>query len=349
MNTSAAILRELGAPLVLDELTIPELKPGQVLVDLAYSGVCHTQLMEARGKKGPDRFLPHAMGQEGSGVVRETGPDVTKVRPGDRVVLSWMKGSGADVPSTHYLCGKETVNCGAVGTFMRTAVVSENRIVPIGPETALREAALFGCAVPTGAGIAINTLRVRPGESVAIFGVGGIGLSAVLGAALLHAYPIVAVDVRDHKLDYARSIGATHGVNASAPEAQAQLRALTGGSGFDYAIEAAGRAEAMESAIACLRAPGGTAVLAGNLPAGARISLDPFDLIRGKRVIGTWGGETQTDRDIPTYARLYSEGSLPIDKLISHEYPLERINDALDDLEAGKIARALVSICPSLG
>jgi S-(hydroxymethyl)glutathione dehydrogenase / alcohol dehydrogenase len=136
-------------------------------------------------------------------------------------VLSWMKGSGADVPSTHYLCGKETVNCGAVGTFMRTAVVSENRIVPIGPETALREAALFGCAVPTGAGIAINTLRVRPGESVAIFGVGGIGLSAVLGAALLHAYPIVAVDVRDHKLDYARSIGATHGVNASAPEAAA--------------------------------------------------------------------------------------------------------------------------------
>jgi len=347
MKTVAAILRELNKPLVLGEIEIPDLKPGQLLVDVAYSGVCHTQLMEARGKKGPDRFLPHTMGHEGSGIVREVGPQTNKVKPGDRVVLSWMKGHGCDVPSTHYSDAGGIVNSGAVGTFLQTAVVSENRVVKSPDAMPMREAALLGCAIPTGAGIVINTLRVRPGESVVIFGVGGIGLSALLAAALVYAHPIVAVDVRDHKLDLARSLGATHTVNASDASALTQLLELSGG-GFDYAIEAAGRPEAMESAIASVRAPGGTAVLAGNLPAGARISLDPFDLIRGKRVIGTWGGETQIDRDIPNYARLSAAGVLPLEKLISGTYSLAQINEALDDLEAGKIARALVAVQPAL-
>jgi S-(hydroxymethyl)glutathione dehydrogenase/alcohol dehydrogenase len=342
------VLRALGAPLVLEELTIPDLKPGQLLVDVAYSGVCHTQLMEARGKKGPDRFLPHAMGHEGSGIVREVGDGVTKVRAGDHVVLSWMKGSGADIGSTHYSCGEETINCGAVGTFMQTAVVSENRVVPVPKELPLREAALLGCAIPTGAGIIINSLRVRPGESVVVFGVGGIGLSAVLGAHLVHAYPIVAVDIRDHKIAHAKDLGATHGVNATKSDAMEQLLALTGGRGFDYAVEAAGRPETMENALASVRSLGGVAVLAGNLPAGVKISVDPFDLIRGKRLVGTWGGETQIDRDIPLYARLFSDGNFPIGKLISHAFPLEGINDALGELEAGNIARALLEINPAL-
>jgi S-(hydroxymethyl)glutathione dehydrogenase/alcohol dehydrogenase len=348
LMTRAAILRELEQPLELGDIAVPELLAGQVRVDLAYSGVCHTQLMEARGRKGPDRFLPHTMGHEGSGVVRAVGSAVTKVAPGDRVVLTWIKGHGCDVPSMQYHDARGIINCGAVGTFMRTALVSENRVVPIPKAMPLREAALLGCAVPTGAGIALNTVRVRPNESVAIFGIGGIGMSAILGAKLAHAYPIVAIDIRQNKLDWARRIGATHTVDASRPDFMAELREITGPQGFDYAFESAGRVESMENAIAAVRFGGGTAVLAGNLAAGKRVPLDPQDLNRGKRVLGTWGGETIPDRDIPLYARLYLEGALPLELLISHAYPLEQINDALDDLEGGRVARALLEIEPDV-
>lgn len=343
MKTQAAVLYQLQEPLRLEELTLPALKPGQVLVEIAYSGVCHTQLLEARGKRGPDRYLPHTLGHEGAGIVREVGQDVKKVKVGDRVVCSWIKGKGADVPSTQYQGRNQPINSGAISTFLQQAVISENRLTSLPEAMPLREAALLGCAIPTGAGIVLNTLGIRPGSSVAIFGVGGIGLSTVLAANIMNATTIIAVDIFDHKLEQAKVLGATHAVNAKTSDAQQVLMELTGGKGADYAIEAAGRVQTMEAAIAAVRAPGGTAVLAGNLPAGERIRLDPFDLIRGKRILGTWGGETDPDRDIPTYAALYQAGKLPLEKLITHSYNLENINQALEDLETGKVGRALVS------
>lgn len=342
MKTQAAVLYQLNEPLRLEELNLPGLKPGQVLVEIAFSGVCHSQLLEARGKRGPDRYLPHTMGHEGAGIVREVGSGVTKVRAGDRVVLSWIKGQGADVPSTQYQGTGESVNSGAISTFLQYAVVSENRLTLIPETMPLREAALLGCAIPTGAGIVLNTLQVAPGSSVVIFGVGGIGLSAVLAANLMNAIQIIAVDIFDHKLEQAKALGATHTINAKTADAQQALLELTGGKGVDYAIEAAGRKQTMEAAIASVRAPGGVAVLAGNLPVGERISLDPFDLIRGKRLLGTWGGETNPDQDIPRYASLYLAGKLQLEKLITHTYSLAAINQALEDLETGKVGRALI-------
>ena len=344
MQTEAAVLFELAQPLRLITLSVPDLKPGQVLVDIAYSGVCRSQLLEVCGKRGKDRFLPHTLGHEGSGTVLEVGVGVTKVKPGDRVVLSWIKGSGADVPSTIYQSSGGPVNSGAISTFMRQMVTCENRVTPIPDAMPLREAALLGCAIPTGAGIVLNTAKVRPGSSVAVFGVGGIGLSAVLAADLMNATTIIAVDVFDHKLEQARQIGATHVINTRRQDSLATILEITGGRGVDYAVESAGRRETMETAFQVVRDNGGLCVLAGNLPHGECISIDPFNLIKGKRIIGTWGGESQPDRDIPLYVNLYLAEKLKLDMLITHEYRLKDINQAFDDLEQGKVGRALIDM-----
>ena len=345
-TTKAAILTQINQHLEIDELIIPVLKRGQVLVKIAYSGLCHSQLNEIRGLKGEDKFLPHTLGHEGSGIVEAVGPGVSKVEPGDHVALTWIKGRGADVPSTLYKnTDDSTVNSGAISTFMTKAVISENRLVKIPQEMPLREAALLGCAIPTGAGIVLNTARVQPGNCVAIFGVGGIGLSAVLAAGLVNAAPIIAVDVFDYKLDLARDVGATHLINAGQEDPLATIMKITDGRGVDYAIEAAGRRETMESAFQTVRDNGGRCVLAGNLSQGERISIDPFDLIKGKQIIGTWGGETDPDRDIPKYISLYQAGKLKLDELITDLFTLDEINKAIDVMCRGEIAgRCLIEM-----
>lgn len=344
MHTQAAILVELNQPLRQATLTLPPLKPGQVLVEVAHSGVCHTQLHEVRGRRGPDRFLPHTLGHEGSGVVLETGDGVKKVRPGDRVVLTWIKGVGADVASTVYREGNTSINSGAISTFMRHTITCENRVVPLADDMPLREAALLGCAVPTGAGIVSNAAQMVRGASVAVFGVGGIGLSALLAARTLDAKPLIAVDVIDSKLAEAKRLGATHVVNPRTCDTLTAVLEVTGGKGVDYAIEAAGRRETMETAFRCVRNQGGLCVLAGNLPHGEQIAIDPYDLIRGKRIVGTSGGECRPDDEIPHYVQWFQEGRLPLSELITREYPLENINAALDDLEQGRVTRAMVKM-----
>ena len=347
MRTEAAVLHELDKPLSVIVLTLPDLKPGQVMVDVAFSGVCHTQLLEVRGRRGPDRFLPHTLGHEGSGTVVAVGEGVTKVSPGDRVVLSWIKGLGSDVPSVSYEADIGTVNSGALSTFMRRTVTCENRVVPLPADMPLREAALLGCAVPTGAGVVDNTAKVTAGSSVAVFGAGGIGLSAILAANLAGASPLIAVDIVDWKLRQAKALGATHTINAREEDPVEAILRMTSSRGVDYAIEAAGVPETMECAFRSVRPAGGLCVLAGNVPHGQHISIDPFDLIKGKRIIGTWGGDVQPDRDIPRYAEFFLAGKLQLGSLITDEYGLEEINGALTDLRDGKVGRALVDM--SLG
>lgn len=342
--TDAAVLYELCNDLRIMTLEIPELKYGQVLVKMAFSGLCHTQLSEASGKKGKDHFLPHTMGHEGSGIVIQISEGVTKVKPGDHVVLSWIKGSGVEVPSTQYISKDGIVNSGAISTFMRHTVASENRLTPIPNTIPLREAALLGCAIPTGAGMVFNTSGIRPGGTMAVFGVGGVGMSAVHAANILNASIIIAVDIHEQKLEMAKSLGATHLINAGIKDVLRCIREITDGIGVDCAIEAAGVADVMETAYRAVRQNGGLCILAGNLPRDQVISIDPFELIQGKRVVGTWGGETQVDRDIPLYVTLYLSGKLHLNTFITHEYPLTLINQAFQDLENGKVGRALIQM-----
>src|SRR6185312_10748732 len=231
-----------------------------------------------------------------------------------------------------------------LSTFMRHTVTCENRVVRLPPEMPLREAALLGCALPTGAGIVINMLAMQPGASLAVFGAGGIGLSAVLAARMLGADPLIATDVVESKLAEALRLGATHAINSRKHDPVAAIRELTQGRGADYAVEAAGRRETMEAAFRSVREQGGLCVLAGNLPHAEQIAIDPFELIRGKRIAGAWGGATRPDEDVPRYIRWFLEGRLPMNELISREYRLEEINAALDDLEQGRVVRALVDM-----
>ena len=346
MTTDAAVLVAIGQPLQVEQLEIPALKPGQVLVDVAYSGLCRSQLLEVRGDRGPDRYLPHVRGHEGSGIVSDVGPGVRKVKPGDHVVLSWIRGQGADVPSTVYGSAAGPVNSGAVCTLMRRTVTCESRLTRIADEMPLREAALLGCAVPTGIGAFERIADLRQGAHVAVFGAGGVGLSAVLAAAASGAESIVAIDVSDSKLARARLMGATFTINAAQEDPVKALLAHTGGKGVDCAIEAVGRRATMEAAFDAVRADGGLCVIAGNLPAGERITLDPFDLIKGKRIVGTWGGGVQPDAAIPDFVDRYLSGRLPLEQLIAQELGLDAVNEALDLFDRDVPGRALIRMEP---
>jgi len=345
MITKAAILYQINKPLLIEELVLPELQAGQVLVKIAYSGICHSQLNEIHGLKGEDRFLPHTLGHEGSGIVESIGKGVKKVKVGDHVVLTWIKGSGADVSSATYKRNDGSfINSGAIATFLTKAVISENRLVRIPKKMPLREAALLGCAIPTGAGIVMNTLRVQPDSSVAIFGIGGIGLSALLAAKLKGAGIIIAIDIHDLKLAQATQFGATHIVNAAKRDALSEILGITNNRGVDYAIESAGKTGSMEMAFQSVRNNGGICVIAGNLPKGEYISINPFALIEGKQITGTWGGESLPDKDIPKYVKLFLSGRLDLKKLISQVHNLEYINEAICKLEKGELGRVLIDM-----
>jgi len=349
LRTRAAVLYETGQPLVVEGgVEVPALQRGQVLVKIAYSGVCHSQLMEMRGKRGEDRYLPHMLGHEGSGVVLDVGDGVTKVANGDGVVLTWIKGSGADVPGTHYRKGNTVINAGGVTTFGEISVVSENRCVVLPEGMPMDLASLLGCAIPTGAGLVVNTMTPSPSESMAVFGVGGVGLSSVMAASACGCQPLIAVDIDDAKLSMAEQFGATHTVNARNEDPLKKILELTEGNGVDYSTDAAGRTTTIEQAFESVRKGGGLCVFASHPPVGERISLDPHALISGKQIKGSWGGETDPDRDFPRYAKMYLEGKLALGDMVTHRLPLDEVNHAMDILEKGEAGRVLLEVDSTL-
>lgn len=343
MKTKAAVLVETGKPLEIFELEIPALLPGQVLVDIHFSGVCHTQILEARGSKGPDPFVPHCMGHEGTGVVLEVGSGVRRVKTGDRVIISWMKASGFDVPGTKYTGSKgQIVNSGAVTTFSHQSVISENRLTKMPDDAEMSDFTMIGCAVATGMGAVFNTAQLRPGQSVAVFGAGGIGLCAVAAARIAGAVQIIAVDVNLQKLEIARTMGATHIVPAD-EHAQQRIQTLAK-NGLDVAIEATGRPLVMNMALESVRNQGGIAVVIGNAKQGELLSIDPKQLNMGKQLRGTWGGDNVPDRDFPRYCSMLQHKLFSLSSLSSKNYALEDINQALDDLEQGRTVRPVIAM-----
>jgi S-(hydroxymethyl)glutathione dehydrogenase/alcohol dehydrogenase len=343
MKTTAAILIEAGQPLELVELEVPPLRPGQVLVEISHSGVCHTQLLEARGHRGPDPFLPHGLGHEATGDILEIGEGVTRCKPGDRVILSWMKARGHDVPGAVYQWNGRAVNAGGVTTFQRLAVVSENRVTRAPADLHPYDAALLGCAFATGSGAALHTAGVQPGESVAVLGAGGVGLCAIAAAAHARAKVIIAIDLRADRLEAARVLGASHLINASDENVLDQVKAVAPG-GVDAAIEATGRPAVMRQALAMARPRGGRAVIVGNARYGESLEVDPRELNQGKRLLGSWGGDNDPDADFPAYAGLLASGRIDLAPLRSLPYRLEDVNQALDDLESGRVIRPLIDM-----
>ena len=343
MKTEAALLVQTGAPLVLAELEIPPLRPGQVLVEIAFSGACGTQVMEWRGDKGEDKWLPHCLGHEGTGVVLEAGGAVTKVKPGDKVVLSWIKGSGVEAGGAVYQWDGRKVNAGGVTTFQRHAVVSENRLTPLPATLAMDVAVLLGCAAPTGMGAVYNVLKAQPGDAVAVFGTGGIGLNAVMAAALVGAMPVIGIDPNPTRRALAKIYGATHVIDPSEADVLDEIRKIVP-QGVDLAVEASGVPDAMAQAVNATRPQGGRAVVIGNARHGAALTLNPAVFNQGKSLLGTWGGDSVPDRDYGRFARLLGSGRFPVRNLLSKPYALEQADQALQDLAAGTIGRPLIDM-----
>jgi S-(hydroxymethyl)glutathione dehydrogenase/alcohol dehydrogenase len=339
----AAILVALNSPLEVDEVDLPPLGPGQVLVRIGHSGICGKQIDEITGKRGPDPYLPHLLGHEGAGVVEETGPGVRKVKRGDAVVLHWVKGSGIDSAAPRFSRRGSPISAGWVTTFSEVTVASENRLTPIPTDLPTDLGALLGCAVTTGLGIVFNNIALKPGQSIAVFGAGGIGLNVLQGAALVSAYPIVAIDLHDSKLEQARKFGATHTINSSAQDAAAILRDLSSGKGLDATVDTTGNTTVIAAAYEAT-SPVGKTILAGVPDHRSRITIDSFPLHFGRKIFGSHGGETNPDVDIPRYLQLYRQGKLKLQELISHRFRLEAINQAVSAVREGKAGRCVVEM-----
>ena len=339
----AAVLFECGKPLsILTDIEAPPPQHGQVFVKLSHSGICHSQLMEVRGGRGVDPYLPHLLGHEGTATVIAKGEAVTKVGTGERDILGWIKGSGQDAAPIHYQWQNIRLNAGGVTTFNSHALVAENRCYRLPDDIADDIGVLFGCAVPTGAGIVMNELNPKAGASAGVFGLGGIGLTALMALKGAGCSPIIAVDVVAEKLEAALECGATHVINASQQDPVLAIRALTGGQGVDYAVEASGRTRTIEQAFDSVRKFGGQCVFASHPPAGEKIHLDPHDLISGKILRGSWGGASSPEQDIPRFAQMYREGKLPLERLLRGRYALEEVDLALSTLEQKTAFRPLL-------
>lgn len=342
MKARAAILVEQKKPLVIEEIEIPPLGYGQVLVKILCSGICGSQIGEIDGVKGPDRFLPHLLGHEGTGQVLECGPGVTTVAGDDKVVLHWRKGAGIESAPAQYQSRIGTVNAGWVTTFNKLAVISENRMTRVPAELDVEQAALMGCAVTTGFGVINNNAQLKIGESLAIFGAGGIGLNMVQAAAMVGAHPIIAVDLFDNKLKLAATLGATHLINSTRTDAETEIKNIVGNAGADVAVDNTGNVRVIELAYRLTSAVG-RMVLVGVPPKGEAVSIYTLPLHFEKVLTGSHGGESHPERDIPRYVRLLQAGKLRLKELIGRCYPLEEINKAVADMRSGTVAgRSLI-------
>ena len=343
MTTRAAIQTVAGGPLIIDELALPEPGADQVAVKLFSSGICHSQL---HGMANATRPRPMLLGHEATGVVVQAGAEVTHVREGDHVIVTWVTRTPQPVPqamgppvAVEYRGQSAFYN--HVHTWSEHVVAVSERVVRIAPDAPTDVSCIVGCAVLTGAGAVTYTAGVRPGDSVAVFGVGGVGLSALRMAALLEAHPVIAVDLRDDKLQFARRFGATHTVNAGQVDPIEAITDLTGG-GVDYAFDAIGVRATTEQILDATRpgwigahSHGGMAVLIGIPP--AEMTLDPRKFMMHQRRYTGSHGASIPERDFPMYLRLHAEGKFPLDELVTDRYRLDQINEACAALRAGDI------------
>lgn len=341
MKTLAAILVQQRQPLDVDEVEIPHLGFGQVLVDIKVTRICGSQIGEIDGVKGPDRYLPHLLGHEGGGDVLEVGPQVKHVKPGDRVVLHWRPGRGLDGGGTTYLRDGRQINAGAITTFQKYAVISENRLTVVPFDTDYEICALMADTITTGIGVISNDAKVKIGESVVVIGCGGIGLGVVLGARLAGANPIIAVDLHDHKLEKALAHGATHAINSNKEDFTGRIVKLLDNKSPDVVVDGTGLPQVIEKAFA-LTESSGRCVIFGVMSHDRKLSFNTLPLHFGKTLTGSHGGSSRPAEDIPRFLRLMKERELNLKDFVSHRIPLEDVNEGIAKMRSGEVIHCMI-------
>ena len=368
MKTRAAILEQPNTPLVVEEIELDDPMDNEVLIKMVASGVCHTDIHCMKGDLATPP--PVVLGHEGAGIVEKVGSNVTSVQPGDKVLVTVAPNCGKcpacmmgvptsceTDPQTAMLMGTmangtkrmkrkdgtEISHFMAQSSFSEYAVVEESATVKVRDDAPLDVVCLLGCGASTGIGAVINKARVKAGSSVAVFGCGGVGLATIMAAKLVGANPIVAVDLLDSKLESAKEFGATILVNASKEDPVMQIATACGG-GVDYSFEVIGNTKAMTQAChSVYPRPGGMALILGLAPIGASFEIEAWRFMREVTVTGCTVGSVRPQIDIPKYIDLFMAGKLPVDKLVSKKYPLDKINESIQDTLDGKVLRAVIS------
>jgi len=367
MKTRAAVAWEAGKPLSIEEVDIAGPKAGEVLVRIVATGVCHTDAFTLSGAD-PEGLFPAILGHEGGGIVEEVGADVTSVKPGDHVIPLYTpecgeckfcksgktnlcqkiratqgKGLMPDGTSRFSIGGKTVLHYMGTSTFSEYTVLPEIALAKINPNAPLDKVCLLGCGITTGIGAVLNTAKVQPGSSVAVFGLGGIGLSVVQGAVMAKAARIIAIDTNPAKFEMARALGATECVNPAdydRPIQQVIVDSTDGG--VDYSFECIGNVNVMRSALECCHKGWGESIIIGVAGSGQEISTRPFQLVTGRVWRGTAFGGVKGRSQLPGYVERYLAGEIKIDAMVSTELPLERINEAFDLMHAGKTIRSVI-------
>lgn len=355
----AAIFHGPHADLTIEDIELGTPGPREIRVRTVASGVCHSDLHFVEGLY--PYMTPAVLGHEAAGVVEEVGEQVEYVKPGDHVIacLSVFCGHCDQCLSGHpNRCVSEETKRKAgeaprlsqsgnivhqfanVGGYAEQLLLHENAVVKIRDDMPLDRAALIGCGVTTGVGAVLNTAKIEPGSTVAVFGAGGVGLAAIQGALIAGARMIIAVDMIEHKLATAKQLGATHIVDASSRDAVAAVKELTGG-GVDYSFEAIGLKQVAEQAFNCL-APGGTATVIGMIPMGQKVEVDGWQLLSEKRLQGSMMGSNRFRIDMPRYIDFYMQGRLKLDEMITTKGRLEDVNEAFRAMKAGEVARTVL-------
>ena len=353
------VVRSKGAPATLETILVPEPGPGEALVDILTSGVCHTDLHYKLGGISDD--FPFLLGHEATGVVSAVGPDVTDVAPGDRVVLNWRavcgncracnRGQAQYCFNTHNATQKMTLEDGTelspalgIGAFIEKTLVATGQCTKVDPDADAAAVGLLGCGVMAGLGAALNTGGVKRGDSVAVIGCGGVGVAAIAGAALAGATTIIAVDIDAKKLERAKDLGATHTVDSSAGDPVEAIRELTGGFGADVVIDAVGRPETYKQAFYA-RDLAGTVVLVGVPTPEMTLELPLLDVFgRGGSLKSSWYGDCLPSRDFPMLVDLYKQGKLDLDAFVTERITINQVEEAFDKMHHGAVLRSVVEL-----
>ena len=364
MQMQAAILTDTHTPFQIETVDIAEPRAGEVRVKVAAAGVCHSDWHVVEGNTSYP--FPIICGHEGAGLVESVGAGVSSVKAGDRVTLSFRPdcgdcfyclndkpvlcetftpqlraGTQSDGSSRLSWRGEPVYIFTGVGCFAEYVVVPEQSCVPIREDVPLEVAALVGCAVSTGVGAALYTAGVRPGQSAAVYGAGGVGLNIIQGAALAGAYPVIAIDTNSSKMEIAREFGATHTLYSD-ESAVSQIQALTGGRGADHVFESVGLTSLQESALEATR-PGGMLTLVGLSPMGSGTNLPGAIITRTEKTIrGSYYGSVHPRRDFPRFLDMYADGRLKLDEMITRRYRLDEINEAYASMLTGAVARGVI-------
>ncbi len=367
MKTIAAVAWEPKKPLVIEEMDVEGPKAGEVLVRIVASGVCHTDAFTLSGED-PEGVFPCVLGHEGGGIVEEVGSGVTTVKPGDKVIPLYIpecRSCAACASGRTNLCtalnetewsglmpdgtvryskgGKKVYHYMGCSTFAEYSVIPEIALAKIDPKAPLEKVCLLGCGITTGIGAVLNTAKVRRGSSVAVFGLGGIGLSVVQGAVMAGAGRIIAIDINESKFDLARQLGATDFVNPTKHDRPIQevIEEMTQG-GVDYSFECVGNVDLMRSALESCCGGWGEAIIIGVAGAGKTIQTRPFQLVTGRIWKGTAFGGVRGRSELPGFVDKYLQGKIDIDRMITHTMGLNDINRAFDLMHAGKSIRSVI-------